>query len=364
MTCDTTEVSISGGSKIILSEIPDQCINGNQLALDSFARDSVSGLRLPDARWTCIEYNGSRNMSNSSVASKILNSVINYKMFDPSLGSGSYLLKFEDSSNGCMQKDSVYITNNGLPLITIDVPDTVCSSDDSIALNNIVPAGMVGSWSGPGVGGRKFSPDISPLNSPYYNPGFIRYTYTNPNTGCTNSDSQSVLIQTPPVLTAKAVPVAGTFYDVDFSTINLNFIDTTNYKCIWVFGNGDTSYYYNPGRIHFNDSGNYTVLLYTGMQFCMRTDTLRFRLSGNNSTLSETGIIVPKIYPNPINEILNIEYPYEGELRITDISGRILMLRFTGGGLSTIGLSELKPGIYILNFESGYYQYFGRIIVE
>lgn len=363
-TCDTTTVTVKQGSPIIISELPSLCIDGSLLELDSFLRDTLSGKRVPDASWSCVEYNGSRNMNNPSVASKILGSVINKKLFDPKTGTGRYLLKVEDTNSDCMFKDSVYITTNGLPLITIEVPDTVCSSDDSLVLNNIVPAGLVGSWSGPGVSGRKFYPGISPNNTLYYNPGFIKYTYTNPLTTCTNADSQSVLIQSPPSFNAKALPVSGTYYDVEFSIMNLNYIDTTNYKCIWVFGNGDTSNYYNPGRIHFNDSGNYTALLYTGMEHCMRIDTIRFKIDGKPVSIEEIKQFIPKIYPNPLNEILNIEYPFEGEMRISDISGRMLMLRYTGSGLNTIDLSALKPGIYILNFESGSYQYFCRIIVE
>lgn len=363
-TCDTTTVSISEGSPIVVSKLPDLCVSDKLLALDSFLIDTISGKRVTNASWTCVEYNGSRNMNNPAVASKILGSVINKKLFDPIIGAGQYLLKVEDSNSDCLFKDSIYIMIYGLPVISIDVPDTVCSSDDSITLNNIVPAGKVGIWSGPGVSGRKFSPDISPRNSLYYNSGFIKYTYTNPITGCTNSDSESVLIQSPPSFTANAVPVAGTAYDVDFSISNLNFIDTVNYKCLWILGNGDTSHYYNPGRIHYNDSGDYTVLLYTGMQFCMRTDTLRFKLKSNLSAVENINKIIPKIYPNPLHEILNIEFPVESKIQIIDMSGRLLLTTDLHAGKNSIELSGLEQGIYILNLQYGTNQYFGRIIIE
>ena len=198
-SCDTSTVTVIRLPEIQFEGLPKQCVNNPLLALDSFVKDRNSGKRFPDGVWTCVEYGGSRDMSNPNVSSKILNAVKQDKFFDPSQGAGQYLLKLTDISSGCPVADSTEILVNGLPLIEIDIPDTVCSSSAPFTLKNIQPSGANdGTWSGTGVTGRDFDPAISAKSQQYEGPVMIKYEYTNPLTGCTASDSQSLLIQSQP----------------------------------------------------------------------------------------------------------------------------------------------------------------------
>jgi gliding motility-associated-like protein len=184
--------------EIQFSSLPKQCINNPLLALDSFVRDRNTGKRFPDGFWEAVEFGGSRDMSNPNTANKINNSVKTQKYFDPSYGPGQFLLKLTDTSSGCPVMDSTEILVNGLPLIQIDVPDTVCSSTAPFDLNNTNPAGPVGKWTGPGVTGRQFDPSMSPKTKQYEGKYMMKFEYTNPLTGCTASDSQSLLVQSQP----------------------------------------------------------------------------------------------------------------------------------------------------------------------
>lgn len=197
-TCDTTTVTVVRLPEIQFTSLPKQCINNPLLALDSFVRDRNTGKRFPDGYWQAVEFGGSRDMSNPNTANKINNSVKSQKYFDPSFGPGQFLLKLTDTSSGCPVMDSTEILVNGLPLIQIDVPDTVCSSTAPFTLNNTNPAGAVGTWSGPGVTGRQFDPAISPKSKQYEGRYMMKFEYTNPLTGCTASDSQSLLVQSQP----------------------------------------------------------------------------------------------------------------------------------------------------------------------
>lgn len=199
-TCDTTTVTVIRLPEIKFDALPKLCINHNQFALDSFAFDASSGKRFPDGYWQTVEFGGSRDMSNPSTANKIINSIKNEKHFDPSFGPGRFLIKLTDTSSGCPVTDSTEVLVNGLPIIQIDVPDTVCSSSEPIALNNINPAGLVGTWSGQGVSNRSFDPAISPKSKQYEGRYMVKFEYTNPLTLCTSSDSQSLLVQSQPEL--------------------------------------------------------------------------------------------------------------------------------------------------------------------
>ncbi|MCC6818760.1 MAG: gliding motility-associated C-terminal domain-containing protein, partial [Bacteroidia bacterium] len=199
-TCDTTLVTVVRLPEIQFSALPKQCINNPLLELYSFVRDRNTGRRFPKGYWSAVEFGGSRDMSNPNTANKINNSVQNQKRFNPSYGPGQFLLKLTDTSSGCPVMDSAEIIVNGLPLIQIDVPDTVCSITTPFTLNNTNPSGTVGTWSGPGVTGRQFDPSFSPKTKQYEGKYMLKFEYTNPLTGCTASDSQSLLVQTNPEL--------------------------------------------------------------------------------------------------------------------------------------------------------------------
>lgn len=199
-TCDTTTITVIRLPEIKFDLMPRLCINHGMVTLDSFAHDQTSGKRFYEGYWSTVEFAGSRDMSNSSTANKIINSTVGQKYFNPQYGPGQFLVKLTDTSSGCPVTDSIELIVNGLPNIKINVPDTVCSSAEPFELNNISPNGAVGTWSGQGVTGRQFDPGISPKSRQYEGKYIVKFEYTNPITSCTASDSQDILVQTMPEL--------------------------------------------------------------------------------------------------------------------------------------------------------------------
>ena len=197
-TCDTAFVRVIKLPEIEFTGMPKLCINDPLAILDSFVIDKVNGGRFPSGTWETIEYGGSRDLSNPNIAPKIQKSMVNKKLFDPKYGAGQYIVKLTDVSSGCPVTDSTEILVNGLPIIQIDVPDTVCSSSPAFTLNNILPSGNVGKWTGVGVTGRDFNPSVSAKTKQYEGPIRVKFAYTNPLTGCTSSDSQTLLVQSQP----------------------------------------------------------------------------------------------------------------------------------------------------------------------
>lgn len=59
------------------------------------------------------------------------------------------------------------------------------------------------------------------------------------------------------------------------------------------------------------------------------------------------------VSPNPANKILNLafsNYYFPTELKITDISGSIIHQQSMNIDISKIDISNLKEGVYLLNF--------------
>jgi gliding motility-associated-like protein len=238
-SCDTSTVSVIRLPEIQFSSLPKQCINNPPLALDSFVRDRNSGKRFPNGTWMTVAYGGSRDMSNPNTKNKILNSIKDGKHFDPSLGAGQYLLKLTDVSSGCPVSDSAEIQVNGLPIIQIDIPDTVCSSSSPFTLVNIQPSGTVGVWSGNGVTGRDFDPAISAKSKQYEGPVMIKFAFTNPLTGCSASDSQSLLIQTQPEI---AISNTKPYQQCENATFTVNGVPKWAKNVIWSTASGDGTF--------------------------------------------------------------------------------------------------------------------------
>ncbi len=191
-TCDTNKINVVQLPEIEFSSIPNQCINYPMLNLDSFVIEKNTQLRFSKGVWKAIEFNGSRDIQYQNI---LMQSIVNNKLFNPKI-AGEYVLKFIDNSSGCEIMDSTTIRVFGLPKISLDIPDTLCSSANPISLQSNYPNNPNGIWSGQFVSGSTFNPGLSPKNKLYEGPYTVYFSYTNPSTKCSNKDSQKIKIQT------------------------------------------------------------------------------------------------------------------------------------------------------------------------
>ncbi|MFM6983267.1 MAG: T9SS type A sorting domain-containing protein, partial [Chitinophagaceae bacterium] len=347
-TCDTANVNVKRYGQAYISNLPKACINGGPIDLDSFVAEKYSGSKLAGNTWSCVEYAGSRDRTNPNVKQKLDSSVKN-NQFYPKTGSGQYMLKCSTDPNACAASDSIYITVNGLPLVRIDVPDTVCASDTMVLLQNTVPAGKVGKWTGPGVSGWHLNASLLNLTRPVDGPFKMKFTYTNPFTACTSSDSQNVLVAAKPVFKPKAVvhKIYGKYY-VDFSITNGSFVDTSKQKGRWQFGNGKGSSYFTNNYVMIQDSGRYTAYFSLSNGPCTYTDSvsyvLDYRLTGTDQLQD-----LLMMYPNPVSDELNVRVPADGHITITDIRGVVVYQSLINADTTfRISTKEFAAGQYIL----------------
>ena len=69
--------------------------------------------------------------------------------------------------------------------------------------------------------------------------------------------------------------------------------------------------------------------------------------------LAETGWPGLKIYPNPVTDVITIETGVPSGIKITNITGAILISKEIPEGRQKIDLSGLAPGVYLLELTSG-----------
>ena len=279
-TCDTSKVTVVKLPEILFESLPLLCITDSLLPLDSFALDANTRQRF-DGEWKTIEFSNSRTPSD-----KITKSVLNKKYFNPSYGPGVFMVKLSDMSSGCLAEDSIELIVNGLPIIRFDNPDTLCSSNPPLTLNNTQPVGNVGIWSGNGVTGRDFNPSITPKTKQYEGFYKVKFEYTNPNTGCYNFAFDSFKIQSQPeVLITTPKP----YQQCEGNIFNLSSNKKWTSKTIWTT-NGD-------GR--FSDSSKLNTTYSHGLQ-----DTI------NNNVLLTVATIKEGVCPIAKDDIQLIIEPY------------------------------------------------------
>ncbi|MEI6852323.1 MAG: PKD domain-containing protein [Bacteroidota bacterium] len=91
------------------------------------------------------------------------------------------------SASGCTGTASVTVTVNPNPTISFSTMPSLCATSPPLTLNQASPAG--GTYSGTGVAGNMFNPATSGLGT-----FDIIYSYTNPTTGCSNTDTTQISV--------------------------------------------------------------------------------------------------------------------------------------------------------------------------
>jgi hypothetical protein len=101
--------------------------------------------------------------------------------------TGVYSVKVTDA-NGCTKGDTVNVTINALPTVSLAVPqDTICSNAGTISLSGGLPMGGV--YSGTGVASNIFNPSVAGVGK-----DTITYSYTDAN-GCSATATDVIVVK-------------------------------------------------------------------------------------------------------------------------------------------------------------------------
>lgn len=111
------------------------------------------------------------------------NNVLNGQPFSPN-NSGSYIVEGL-STFGCIKKDTLTLTVNPLPTVTLATFNSVCDTAGLVNLTGGSPVG--GTYSGTSVSNNSFNTSVGIGSYP------ITYSYTNSN-GCSSNATQNLLV--------------------------------------------------------------------------------------------------------------------------------------------------------------------------
>ncbi|MBR4340697.1 MAG: T9SS type A sorting domain-containing protein, partial [Bacteroidales bacterium] len=82
-----------------------------------------------------------------------------------------------------------------------------------------------------------------------------------------------------------------------------------------------------------------------------------FTYTASKTALDEIQVEKLKIWPNPAQTELHVENISDspiGEIRLTDLTGRLLQRRAAESGQCTINVSELPKGLYLLHLHGNH----------
>jgi len=137
------------------------------------------------------------------------------------------------------------IFDNG-PVASWTPPDTLCGNSPVVNLDPLVTGTLGGTWSGTGVTGNTFDPTgLSGLFP-------VTYSVSDITSGCSDSETNSILVEAAPVASFTATPVS--------LTVNFTSTSTAAASYLWDFGDSGTSTAQNPDHTYAT-AGTYTVTL-------------------------------------------------------------------------------------------------------
>lgn len=253
--------------------------------------------------------------------------------FDPAtLGVGTHQVKYTyTDGNGCSNFDTTDVVVNGLPTLQLVLSkDKFCEYDGAYTPNGQSPKG--GFFSGPGMNSttKQFEPKVAGVGKHQ-----LTYDYTESTTGCSNSISDTVEVFPKP-----AAP-----------TITVNGLTLT------ASGNGTFQWFDANSEIRNETSSTYTTQVNGTFKVRVTENGCRSDFSSETNIdfvgISELDQRQIRIYPNPVQDHLTIEIGSEKSfnVRVTDLSGKLLIEDKLEGGQIQMNTSLLTSGMYLLELD-------------
>jgi len=279
---------------------------------------------------------------------------ISGSIFSPSGLSGPINITYTVQNAYCSDSVSLFINVISSPIASIENPTTICVSSTIFDLNSLLTGTHGGTWSG-----NHITSNIINIDSTG-NP--ITVSYVVGNSFC--SDSITAMLNFGTVKAAFELTPSNGFAPLDVTTTNLSTNANTYF---WTFGNGLTSYDFEPTP-RFLYEGTYNVWLNAISIDGCKDSTFK------EVTTVSAGDFIPNSF-SPNNDGINdsfhpviTKYTDEYQFTILDRWGKVLFETKTQtdswDGTSNNEILPIGVYIYMINFKSGknyYYYYNGTI---
>jgi gliding motility-associated-like protein len=153
-------------------------------------------ITMPSAASFCLNASCTNLVATPSGGNWSGTGVVGSQFCPSTAGVGNHTLTYSytDVASGCTNTGTVIMTVNALPVVTITSSSApICVNASARALT-ATPVG--GTFSGTGVSGSSFNPAAAGVGT-----HVITYSYTDAGTGCSNTATQTIIVQDIPTVT-------------------------------------------------------------------------------------------------------------------------------------------------------------------
>lgn len=264
--------------------------------------------------------------------------------------SGSYYFKIIAEDDYCPStariEKTYFFRRDSASKIVFPLLPIFCENDTPIAL---LPSTTYGTWSGAGINGPTFSPQLAGKGRHK-----LVYSFNDTTSGCSNKDSLWIRVLQQPI--AKFIANKNIGLGTDTFKFTDSTIADTAFQSLWNMGQPGTltNLQTTKNTSHvYNDSGKFIVWLKVDNGICAADstqDTVVISIPLSINKLSQNSI---KLYPNPASNIINIKAETEiTTITIYDIQGKVVFSRKDILNTTVpITITSFKEGVYILKTE-------------
>jgi hypothetical protein len=342
-TLDTAVLQIMNPCPPFIKNDVRLCQNDNLFDLDILLNGCKSDVF--KGKWEILSYNDAYDTLNAISKKAILNSIVSKDQFVPSI-NGKYELKYTDY---CGLSDSKYFFIDSMINLNIYFSDTICETSN-FALDCDLCSQFNIEWSGPGVSNGILNTSFTDRSKKFDGPFKYIAKIKNEDNACQVMDSAWVTVVHLPKykVNFKTYKILGKYF-ADLEIENISNLDTSFDQIQWQFDNGTTSNFYKNEKIEYPDSGDYNIAFKIITWNCLTSDS--FDVQFDWKTLTAAQILHPSmmVYPQPVNETLNIEIVEESDVKLYDVSGQLIYSNEKiRPGVLKIDVAMLQSGVYLL----------------
>jgi hypothetical protein len=246
---------------------------------------------------------------------------------------------------GCSQTKTTSVIVTSSPSISVNSA-TICQGNNAMLTANGVSSYT---WN---TGSNNSSISVSPSSTTIY-------TVSGSSSGCGSSVSKTATV------TVNSNP------NVTLNAVNLNLCSNAVSETLIGSPNGGSYSGAGVSGNSFNPTiaggGNHVVNYnYTSANGCSGSANITFTVNFCTN-INEIDSKLINVYPNPANDILNIEiidFNEKTTIEIYDTRGKLVYKSLTNSVMTTIDLTDLAAGVYTVRLLNNNSSYLKRIIKE
>ncbi|MDC1233258.1 PKD domain-containing protein, partial [Schleiferiaceae bacterium] len=235
------------------------------------------------------------------------------------------------SSDDCVANpsvaDSLTLTVNSLPTVTLGSQGYVCELDGPQLLSGGQPLGGV--YSGSGIVNDSIYPSTAGVGSHW-----VYYTYTDATTGCSKTKQRAISVQPAP---GKPTVSQNTTGELEAATP----AGTFTYE--WLDANMDPISGATGATFLPQSNGDYYVRIFSNILCSNMSDVYGVVNIGFGEALTSGW----SVYPNPAQKVLTIRIEGSADVRLLDAAGR-LAYKGTISGEANLDVENWARGTYVL----------------